>query len=314
MRLFPLLLVNVLLSIICLLTSNFYLIWIFIELRIFRFIIILVSDLQKLQIRVALKYFSFQALRSVLILSTYLLGEFTGLLMIILLILKLGIAPFHLWFISVTKQIKRLVFFWVSVVQKIVPLRLFIILDVYFTWSVLLILLTSTTLRSLNMVLQTKIIGILASSSVFSRNWIFFRLLKSPYYSWLFFGGYAALQIIILIKIYEEGISPRGLDNGLGGTIHHLLVLIIILFIAGFPPSPVFFIKLEVLIHLSELNFLVPIYLICISRVVNFCYLSLFIIKVIGERQSSVLVFDIIRLNIFSILLVLLRLVYIYIW
>lgn len=250
------------------------------ELSIFRFIIILVSDLCKLQIRVSLKYFCFQALSSVLILVVYLVQEASGTLLLLLLIFKLGIAPFHLWFTSISKQLKRFLFFWISIVQKIIPLRLTMILNFNFNWVVLMLALISVSLRLVNIITQVKLIGILARSSVFSRNWVFFGISKCSNYAWIFFMAYGVIQIIILAKVYREGITPRGASNSLGFRTGPVTVFILMLLISGFPPSPLFFLKLQIINEFSSINFLLRFYLIAASSVVNFCYIGMLLIKI----------------------------------
>ena len=103
-------------------------IWIGIEIRILRFLLILMfSDLYQ-EHNNTVKYFLFQSIASIiLLLSLSLLGELKVLGTTIIMI-KLGIAPFHLWFISLINKVRIVNLIWLTVIQKIIPLRLIVVI------------------------------------------------------------------------------------------------------------------------------------------------------------------------------------------
>ena len=96
--------------------------WIGIEIRMLRFLLVLIfSDLYQEHSN-TVKYFSIQSLGSIILIREL------KMLRILVTMIKLGIAPFHLWFISLMRKISIMRLVWVRVVQKIIPLRFIIVI------------------------------------------------------------------------------------------------------------------------------------------------------------------------------------------
>jgi len=97
-------------------------IWIGIEIRMLRFLLVLIfSDLYQEHSN-TVKYFSIQSMDSIILIREL------KMLRILVTMIKLGIAPFHLWFISLMRKISIMRLVWVRVVQKIIPLRFIIVI------------------------------------------------------------------------------------------------------------------------------------------------------------------------------------------
>ena len=80
-------------------------IWIGIEIRMLRFLLVLMfSDLYQEQSN-TVKYFLFQSMGSIILLLRISLLRELKMLRILVTMIKLGIAPFHLWFISLMRKI-----------------------------------------------------------------------------------------------------------------------------------------------------------------------------------------------------------------
>ena len=74
-------------------------IWIGIEIRMLRFLLVLMfSDLYQEHSN-TVKYFSIQSMDSIILIREL------KMLRILVTMMKLGIAPFHLWFISLMRKI-----------------------------------------------------------------------------------------------------------------------------------------------------------------------------------------------------------------
>jgi len=96
--------------------------WIGIEIRMLRFLLVLIfSDLYQEHSN-TVKYFSIQSMDSIILIREL------KMLRILVTMIKLGIAPFHLWFISLMRKISIMRLVWVRVVQKIIPLRFIIVI------------------------------------------------------------------------------------------------------------------------------------------------------------------------------------------
>ena len=108
-------------------------IWIRLEVNILRFLPIISSGLN-IELENSVKYFLVQRWASIIFLinyffSNYLFNSF-NLLLIIRIFIKLGISPFHTWFISILKSCSLYILIFLSTVQKLIPL--IILNNIYF--------------------------------------------------------------------------------------------------------------------------------------------------------------------------------------
>ena len=130
------------------------------------FLIILITTNLFQEQNNTVKYFLFQSICSILLLLRLsLLGEIK-IFGIVIIIIKLGIAPFHLWFIRLIKKITLLNLVWVSVLQKIIPLRFLVVIKG--NRVLIIILILSLLISVIYIVIQTKLINMVAASSVYS--------------------------------------------------------------------------------------------------------------------------------------------------
>lgn len=101
--------------------------WVSLELNIIRVLPLLSSQTGGFRGEVRMKYFLVQAWGSALFLFGFLLGlsrSTGGGLISMALIMKLGAAPLHLWFVSVLRLRSLEALVLLSTVQKIIPLLL----------------------------------------------------------------------------------------------------------------------------------------------------------------------------------------------
>merc|ERR1711894_272495 len=105
-------------------TSNL-LLWIRLELNILRFLPI-ISSKENIEIENSIKYFLIQRWASVIFLMRffffYMINNAFYILINLSLFIKLGIRPFHPWFISILKTSSLNILFMLSRIQKIIPL------------------------------------------------------------------------------------------------------------------------------------------------------------------------------------------------
>lgn len=232
--------------IIACVSSSLVFVWLCIEIRVLRFILILLSSNLSQDYRTTIKYFLFQAMASILFLLSLTLLKGRKSFSLLILIIKLGIAPFHLWFISIIDKISLLDLIWVSIVQKIIPLRFILLLKA--NESFLLGLGLRFLISSLHIFLQRKLKKIIGASSVYSVCWVLIRRITCEALRWFFFLIYRIFQICVLSFRRIRILSP--LKSSLTqNSWSYICLLLLVLRISGFPPSPLFFIKLGVIIQ-----------------------------------------------------------------
>jgi len=233
------------LTIACL-ASSLVFIWLCIEISVLRFILILLSAGLSQDYVATIKYFLFQAIASILFLISLTLFKYRKSFSLLILIIKLGIAPFHLWFMAIIDKISVLNLIWVSIVQKIIPLRFVMLLKA--DENLILGLGLRFLISSVHILLQRKLKKIIGASSIYSACWVIISRIVCEALSWGFFIAYRIFQVFLLSLRIIKLITPLKSSFAQRSWMHMCLILLI-LSISGFPPSPLFFIKLRVLIQ-----------------------------------------------------------------
>lgn len=243
------------------------------EVSIFRFILLLIiSNLTKPSTH-PVKYFLFQSIASIIfLLSSVIILQHQNIILLIILI-KLGAAPFHLWLMAIINKISFLSLIWLSVIQKIIPLRLIL----FITWNntTIFFVILRYFLGVIHIIIQTKLIKIVIASSIYSTPWVIVAFLTEESLGWIFFVSYSVLQVIFIYLVNKVFFIPIK-NTRLTRNIYDSFILICILFLRGFPPRPLFFFKLKILgLILVYFRLLLPVIFVIGARVVIFTYLNI---------------------------------------
>jgi len=225
-----------------------------------------------------MKYFLIQRWASVVFLIRffffYIINNSFYILINLSLFIKLGIRPFHSWFISILKTSSLHILFILSTIQKIIPLVIifniksnnFILFIVIFLTLFFIIMLLPSTL-SINKVL--------AISSINNVIWLLIRVLFSLKIIFIYIGIYIYLLIgfINIYKFYGLNIFTQ-----MNSMIFFDKFIIIIIFISlgGMPPLLGFLGKIIILkILLSNfINMIIVFIIIMSSLLLLYFYLS----------------------------------------
>ena len=210
--------------------------WISLELNILRFLPIISSKI-RLELENAIKYFLIQRWASIIFLLRFFFLAYLNslyLLIIIRIFMKVGIAPFHIWFISILKTRSLYILILLSSIQKIIPviilrnikinynyLFLFLILNIFF-----IVIILPGTLR-LN--------KILALSSINNLAWILISIIMSTKLFFLFILIYTYLLIgfSIFYKSYRINIFIQ--INRIN-ILDKIILIMLFMSLGGLPP------------------------------------------------------------------------------
>lgn len=227
-----------------------------------------------------LKYFLIQRVASVwfiwlALLSTFLGQGLTAGLRVFAIALKLGIAPFHGWFVSVVSRTSLGLIFILSTFQKFIPLLILSLLRArsFIRHSLVFFTLVSVFLIGLGQVTVRKVLVI---SSLNNVRWIFLGAQASPI-AWVFFlrtyGLLLRALLIFIQKIRAGAISHRiliRLRNSL-----KLVFIFLLLSLGGLPPFLGFFNKLLIIkLLLTEGSIVALIIIVFSSLLLLFYYIS----------------------------------------
>lgn len=241
-------LLNLFIIIISIVRRNFFLVWVIIEVSLISFIgIILYSESNKKQGRFGrVIYFSANIVTSIIVLALFLIrsNNFISLnLMEIYLLIKLAVAPYYYYIISISGRIRLFLLYWVLTFQKIIPFR--ILWELPIDRVSLIIGLIVRIIDCLRVGLGK--IKTLIVWSRFSRNWLiltidyvgFFIGLEYLLTFWFCLTG---LIIIIFRELNSINFSDRFIK-------YYILIRGI-----GLPPTGMFIIKIIIITNLLEQN------------------------------------------------------------
>lgn len=223
--------------------------WIFLEINILRFILLCFSLDFKI---IRIKYFLIQGFFSSSLLFVYMLysllpsPELLKFLLIIIILGKLGIPPFFLWFINIITISSFEIIFFLSTWQKILPL----FRGIFFFFNLEIVLFFTTLLCLLGSSIQLLLKKLLAFSSIFNLLWAF--LVMENFFILFFFILIYILSMLWVCKSFKD-IKNKDLISDLFFiriTENQKLIIILRIFaLAGIPPFLIFNGKILIIIY-----------------------------------------------------------------
>lgn len=260
-------------------TSNWLSIWIGLELNLFSIIPIINFKSSIYSIEATIKYFLIQAFASILLLiflinKNLLFFNNNNILILIPLLIKLRLIPFHLWLPSIIEGLNWISCLLIITWQKITPLIIISYLNINKSLIFLITLISINSIFGLN---QNSIRKIIAISSINNTTWILFAILINENLWINYFLIYSILNFLI-IKIFNNYninyINQIKLFNL--NFFFKLNILILILSIIGLPPIIGFLIKWILIKTLIYNNIYFIIIILIILTILNlFFYIKI---------------------------------------
>ena len=237
----------------------------------------IISSKEHIEIENSIKYFLIQRWASVIFLIRFfLLNLFLNnmyILIIFRIFIKLGVTPFHIWFISILKTRSLFILIILSTIQKIIPLIILSNLSIKFEILYIIIFFNILTF----LIILSRIINInkiLAVSSMINIIWILFRIIFSLKLIFLFIIIYLFLLIgiYIIYNIYNLNIF---LQINRINYFDKIIIIMIFISLGGIPPLLGFlrkYIILKFLIFYENFFFLLVV--IFSSLLILYIYIS----------------------------------------
>ena len=251
--------------------------WIMLEINFISFIGLLGSSKSSCGSNSALNYFLVQALGRSLILTTLIImlirsEQSYSALFFLALLLKLGGAPLHNWYLKLIQKLSW-PFIWVlSCWQKIIPLLLISLRNFPMLFVARLMSALTGRLGALSQISLKKVFGL---SSIFTLGWMLRAIIVDKVVWCYFFIGYAITLagLTLCIRVYFSDESNQ--TEASTSKIHLLIFFIFLLMIRGIPPFLGFFLKLTVLFQLIWIRIELRIILVMLRLFLIFVYLIL---------------------------------------
>lgn len=240
---------NIIISIIISLrVSSNLLIWISLELNILRFLPV-ISSKENIEMENSIKYFLIQRWASVIFLIRffffYIINNNFSILINLRLFIKLGIRPFHSWFISILKTSSLNTLFILSTIQKIIPL--IIIFNIKVNNILIFTIILLTLIFMLRLLPSTiNINKVLALSSINNVIWLIIRTLLSLKIILLFIViyMYIILGVVRIYNFYRLNVFYQ--INSIV-FLDKFIILIVFISLGGMPPMLGFLRKIIIL-------------------------------------------------------------------
>nr|YP_009480280.1 NADH dehydrogenase subunit 2 [Argas walkerae]AIZ58497.1 NADH dehydrogenase subunit 2 [Argas walkerae] len=289
MLLFWTLLISIILSIS---TSSFFSLWICLEINMMVFIPMMNSK-NMLASNSMIYYFISQSLASTIFIFSIMLNltypllfTFNTLLLTSSILIKLGAAPFHIWFPEVMDGLKLEAVLILISIQKIIPLY---ILSFMNNFIMILSIILSAIVGSLGGWNQNSIRKILAFSSITHIAWLISLIMTSNHWWYLYFLTYSLIMISLLAFFIKNKMSLINQINISSMPLFQISLILTVLSLGGLPPFMGFFLKLlSIKLILSSAPFLL-LFLIPSSLLNLFFYLRLlypFLMKMINKNTT----------------------------
>jgi NADH-ubiquinone oxidoreductase chain 2 len=276
------LLLLVLRSLLAISSNSWVIRWIGLEINLFFFIPLIKTTNNNITSEFIIKYFIIQAASSAnLILIVTVIGllnnNFFAFFIIsinLTLLLKLGRAPFHMWYINIIESLSWLNFLLISTWQKVAPL----ILLSYFLNSYFLFIFSTLNcvIGSIGGINQLYLRKLIAFSSINNTGWMF-RALIIRETQWVrFFSLYSI--ILLSISIAFKLVNLSNINQLIYIKInkyHTVLIILNFLSIGGIPPIIGFLPKWIIINALITFQPLLRMILVTTSLINLFFYFRL---------------------------------------
>ena len=276
-------------SMFCVLSSEWFLIFLTIEINSFSFSFFLLPKINSI-----VKYFLIQGVGSLFIIirffwRIFFMNNITSWLFLwVGCILKLASIPFFIWFPNLCINIRNVEMFFILSWQKLIPLWLTFLINV----SLLLLSSMFCVLSGGLFLLNNSIPRLLlVYSSLSFSGWLIIRSVLSSFI--LMFSFF--IYLVVIFILIKERFSIESMWFRLINYIRRKKILIVLFSLGGIPPFLGFIPKWIILLSFTVLRIFLVSILIVLSLLNIFCYLKIFssilVSEITKEEDSWVVIF-----------------------
>nr|AXI98818.1 NADH dehydrogenase subunit 2 [Pseudoniphargus triasi] len=277
-------------SIVLTISSNSWLFaWIGLEINLLSFIPIMLKKMNKYSTEVAIKYFLIQAISSIYLLFFFLfLKYYVSITLMLVLMLKMGAAPFHQWLPSIADGLSWWALYILLIMQKMNPLILvsFLMKPHELMYLLQVFILASALIGSIGGLSQTSLRKILVFSSISHLSWLLSSFLVSNW-AWLnYFMIYAFILFSLIFTLYKSEIFSIN-DLLLKNKIYlSLLISVSIMSMGGLPPFSGFIPKFIIMQSLILNNLLFILMFLLLSTFISLFFYSRMFLSILLLKTS----------------------------
>nr|QNR04859.1 NADH dehydrogenase subunit 2 [Chorisquilla orientalis] len=259
-------------------SSSWFTAWMGLELNLLSFIPLISSETNQFSSEASLKYFLTQALASAMILlasSAMVAGVmFHSYLLAIALLIKMGAAPFHMWFPMVAEGLGWLQFIILSTIQKIAPMSLLSYVIEPSHWLIMLIIATSAMVGALGDINQLMLRKLMSYSSIGHTAWMLSALLISESLWFIYFIVYCLTSVTIALFFFHKQAYHLNhlISSGFQNNMQNCIMFMSLLSLGGLPPFTGFIPKWITIQELSTSSFNFLAFFLIVGTLINLYY------------------------------------------
>ncbi|YP_009239935.1 NADH dehydrogenase subunit 2 (mitochondrion) [Myzus persicae] len=226
--------------------SNWLSMWMGLELNLFSIIPILNFKSSIYSIEATMKYFLIQAFASILLLiflinKNFMFMNNDNMLIMMPLLMKLSLMPFHLWLPSMMEGLNWFSCLLMMTWQKITPMIMISYLNINKNMIFLIALISMNSIFGLN---QNSMRKILAMSSINNSTWMLFAILMNEKLWVNYFLIYSMLNFLIIKMLNNYNINYINQMKFFNLNFFFKLNMLMLIFsIMGLPPMLGFIMK-----------------------------------------------------------------------
>nr|ASV72601.1 NADH dehydrogenase subunit 2 [Bathynella cf. rufa JHS-2017] len=270
--------------------NSFFMFWVLLEMMMMMYIPIL----SKYNSNNSLKYFFIQTFSSILMLFSIIMSKVNVSFNFILglsLFLKIGVAPFHFWFLDMLYNINYVELLLLMTLQKLPG---FYMISYYFSSFknlMLIVMLISAVIGAIMGFSSKSIFFILGASSLSHSSWIMLAMLNNNLLWLSYFIMYSIMLTMLMImlnnmmlKLFNFQIMYKIEKN------KQILLFFIFLSLGGIPPFSGFILKWIVLFNTYIYWSIILGIMVILVLIILYYYMMLFMNSIL--MSSSMLMFN----------------------
>nr|YP_010248504.1 NADH dehydrogenase subunit 2 [Turanogryllus eous]QTK22268.1 NADH dehydrogenase subunit 2 [Turanogryllus eous] len=260
--------------------------WMGLEINLLAFIPLMSTKNNMMSSEATMKYFIIQAMASSMLLTLIIMNSMLlnlnnmimNSIISTTLLMKMGAAPFHMWFPTVMEGLSWMNCIILMTWQKLAP---FVILS-YLNWNqtmMTLIMLSSVIIGSIGGLNQTSTRKIMAYSSINHIGWMILSMMMSENLWLFYFISYSVLSSTVLIILHNlSAIHLNQIPLSWNSASMKFMVSINLMSLGGLPPFMGFLPKWMIIQNsfYSESQFVVLIMILC-TLITLFYYMRMVI-------------------------------------
>nr|ANJ70628.1 NADH dehydrogenase subunit 2 [Pterostichus madidus] len=264
--------------------------WMGLEINLLSFIPLLKEKNNPYSTESSIKYFLVQALASTMFLFSILMImmmkntinnilNIDMLLMMMInssLLLKMGAAPFHFWFPEIIEGMNWINSLILMTWQKIAPMML-LSYTIKFSNYIIIIIIITTLVGSINGLNQTSLRKIMAYSSINHLGWMLSSFLNSEmiWLLYFFFYSFISLTLILMLNSFKIFYLKQMYTFMNKNILIKFSLMMNLLSLGGLPPFLGFLPKWMIIQYLSNNYMYLLLFMIMMTLITLFFYLRI---------------------------------------